>query len=182
MENTFLLASGGIQLIALIWFITDPRPIGVRLQFALGKSFHSVFYAITFVLQYLLIQNFPEFLLPGGYFIQGVGMFLFLFGFVLAIWAKFTMKSSWGMPAKLDIARQRELVTDGPFRFTRNPIYIAIFFFGFGYFLILRSPLIIIMILPLVYFIKAVAQEEALLEIRFGNEYLKYKNEVKRWF
>ncbi|MDQ2675547.1 MAG: isoprenylcysteine carboxylmethyltransferase family protein [Actinomycetota bacterium] len=75
------------------------------------------------------------------------------------------------------------LVTDGPYRLTRNPMYVgmALLFagiaFGFG-------ALIALAILPLVILVidrVVIAREEPYLERLFGEEYASYKQRVRRW-
>lgn len=75
------------------------------------------------------------------------------------------------------------LVTEGPFRFSRNPIYVGFTAIYTGISLLFRSawPLIF---LPLVIFVvhkTAIEREETYLERRFVEEYREYKKSVRRW-
>jgi len=75
------------------------------------------------------------------------------------------------------------LVIDGPFRLTRNPMYVGLALFYLGIALGAQS-LCAIILLPLVLLIiryGAIAHEEAFLERRFGKEYADYKRRVRRW-
>jgi protein-S-isoprenylcysteine O-methyltransferase Ste14 len=78
----------------------------------------------------------------------------------------------------------RALVTSGIYRWTRNPIYLAFFLVYCGIGLVVRSPWILILVLPLAIAIRygVVAREEAYLEQRFGDAYRNYKASVRRWF
>src|SRR5688572_29146062 len=77
----------------------------------------------------------------------------------------------------------RKLVTDGPYRFTRNPMYLGmaclyvgiIFAFGLMWGL-LCLPIVLLAIDRLV-----VAREEPYLERAIGDEYRAYKSDVRRW-
>lgn len=75
------------------------------------------------------------------------------------------------------------LATDGPFRFSRNPGYLAFFLFFLGVSLFLDNVYALILVLIAVVFVhyKVVRKEEALLENRFGQDYLDYKSRVRRW-
>ena len=75
------------------------------------------------------------------------------------------------------------LVDDGPFRFSRNPLYLsmAIFYTGVA---ILANALWPILLLPIVQFVMRVGvieREERYLERKFGKQYLSYKARVRRW-
>ena len=181
MFGLFIIESIVIQLLGTFWFITDPRTVQTRINFIIKKSFHAVYYPIIFVLQFIVLKNFPNFLLPGGIVVQIIGVVVFILGVILAVWAKITMRQSWGVPAQHDIKKQSTLIINGPFRYTRNPIYVAIFLFGFGYFISIRSYLIFTMIIPLLYFKNAVYKEEQLLERYFTDDYKRYKKAVRRW-
>jgi len=75
------------------------------------------------------------------------------------------------------------LVTTGIHGYTRNPIYLGMFLVYAGIGLVVRSPWILILILPLVLTIRygVVMREEAYLERRFGDVYREYKSRVRRW-
>lgn len=77
----------------------------------------------------------------------------------------------------------RALVTTGIYRWTRNPIYLAFFLVYGGIGIVVRSPWILLLALPLAITIRygVVAREEAYLERRFGDIYLDYKQRVRRW-
>jgi protein-S-isoprenylcysteine O-methyltransferase Ste14 len=75
------------------------------------------------------------------------------------------------------------LVTTGIYRWTRNPIYLAFFLAYAGIGLVVRSPWILILSVPLAVIIcyGVVAREEAYLDRRFGDTYRDYKIFVRRW-
>jgi protein-S-isoprenylcysteine O-methyltransferase Ste14 len=75
------------------------------------------------------------------------------------------------------------LVTDGPFRYTRNPGYLglAMLYAGIA---TLRNSLWAILLLPVVVYVigrEVIGREERYLERTFGEEYLAYKARVRRW-
>jgi len=75
------------------------------------------------------------------------------------------------------------LVTGGIHGWSRNPIYVGMFLLYAGIGLVVRSPWILILTLPLAITIRygVVAREEAYLERRFGDAYRDYKTRVRRW-
>jgi protein-S-isoprenylcysteine O-methyltransferase Ste14 len=75
------------------------------------------------------------------------------------------------------------LVTDGPFRYTRNPGYLAgaMVYAGVAS---LANALWVFLLLPVVLLTMqrtAIEREERYLEGKFGEEYLRYKVRVRRW-
>ena len=77
----------------------------------------------------------------------------------------------------------RALVTTGIHGWSRNPIYLGMFLVYGGIGMVVRSPWILILALPLAITMRygVVAREEAYLERRFGGAYRDYKARVRRW-
>lgn len=75
------------------------------------------------------------------------------------------------------------LVTSGIHGWSRNPIYVGMFLVYCGIGTAVRSPSILILMLPLAIIIRygVVAREEAYLERRFGDLFRNYKARVRRW-
>ena len=76
-----------------------------------------------------------------------------------------------------------KLVADGPFRYTRNPGYLSgtIIYLGVAS---LANALWAVLLLPgtlLVIQRGVIEREESYLERRFGEEYLRYKAQTRRW-
>ena len=78
------------------------------------------------------------------------------------------------------------LVTDGPFRYVRNPIYLAGITLLLGVGLLYSTWRVLDLVLPLLlllYFHVAVVwAEEPALRRRFGSKYEEYCKRVPRWF
>lgn len=76
------------------------------------------------------------------------------------------------------------LLMRGPYRFTRNPMYIAELMLWLGWAIFYGSIIIFIALLVTAPLMDkgVVAREERDLEARFGESYLEYKNRVPRWF
>jgi protein-S-isoprenylcysteine O-methyltransferase Ste14 len=75
------------------------------------------------------------------------------------------------------------IVRTGPYRFSRNPIYLAFFALHLGLAILVNSPWLVATLIPTVAIIAIVVvpREERYLTGRFGAEYLKYKASVRRW-
>ena len=75
------------------------------------------------------------------------------------------------------------LMMSGPYRFTRNPMYVAELGLWLGWAVFFGSPAVLIGfgIFWLVVSLIVVRREERGLEAAFGQSYLQYKNRVPRW-
>ena len=75
------------------------------------------------------------------------------------------------------------IVTDGPYRFTRNPIYLGMFLGQTGLAIGFNNLWVLAMLIPFYLVLRygVVAREEAYLEHKFGNVYSDYKSHVRRW-
>jgi len=79
--------------------------------------------------------------------------------------------------------RTTAIVRTGPYRFSRNPIYLAFVFLVLGLSVWLNDAWLLITLVPAVGFIAAVVipREERFLEHNFHDQYLSYKASVRRW-
>jgi protein-S-isoprenylcysteine O-methyltransferase Ste14 len=75
------------------------------------------------------------------------------------------------------------IVRGGPFRFTRNPMYLALCLLqvGLGFFLNDWITLLFVVPLALIMHYGVVLREERYLSAKFGEPYLELKREVRRW-
>jgi protein-S-isoprenylcysteine O-methyltransferase Ste14 len=75
------------------------------------------------------------------------------------------------------------IVSQGPFRFTRNPLYLSMTLI-YGGITVLANALPTALMLPIVQHLMrrgVIEREERYLERKFGDEYLQYKARVRRW-
>jgi len=77
----------------------------------------------------------------------------------------------------------KELFVKGPYKFTRNPIYLAMMLFGAGFGIATSNIWIIFttMLVGLIIQLRVIMPEEGYLARKFGNEYAAYKSRVRRW-
>jgi protein-S-isoprenylcysteine O-methyltransferase Ste14 len=75
------------------------------------------------------------------------------------------------------------VVTAGPYRFTRNPIYVgfSLIYIGVGFWANTVWPFLLLPLILLVMQFGVIAREEVYLQRIFGDEYLEYKRRVRRW-
>lgn len=79
--------------------------------------------------------------------------------------------------------RSTALVTTGLYKITRNPMYVGLVFLLVGWAFYLANIFSFLLIVGFVLYITRfqIKPEERALERLFGQEYLAYKNEVRRW-
>jgi protein-S-isoprenylcysteine O-methyltransferase Ste14 len=110
-----------------------------------------------------------------------LGLIIILFGVALNVWSTRLLKKK---RATIDLYETpTRLVTDGPFRISRNPLYLGGVILSLGIAVLLGSlitfvfPTALLLILDKLY----IPAEEKRLEKTFGKEYLEYKQRVRRW-
>ncbi len=83
----------------------------------------------------------------------------------------------------LPVRPTTSLVTSGPYRVTRNPMYVGFALAHAGIALRMRSTWALLMLGPVLAAVQRVviAREERYLERRFGAEYRRYREQVRRW-
>ncbi len=173
----------GFILLRVVWFLTDNRARKEQIRYYFSSAGLKIgVFTVLFLL--LNIWSGLYFPLPNNGFNNiglGFGLALYIAGLGLAIWAKLTMKKSWGVPAQHKKEVQSRLITTGPFKFTRNPIYLGFIMFLLGFGFLLQSYFTFLALIAIWYFYRSVEKEEKLLEKHFGKEYLRYKEEVPRF-
>jgi len=75
------------------------------------------------------------------------------------------------------------IVRSGPFRFTRNPMYLALCFLQIALGFFLNDWVTLLFVIPLFFILHygVVLREERYLAAKFGEPYLQLKREVRRW-
>lgn len=122
-----------------------------------------------------------EWTIPGGASLTVAGLALVLAGVALTIWSAVTLSRAhttiipWGEVSAM--------VTNGPFGFSRNPIYLADVIAYLGATLLIRSwwPFLVLPGVLLVMRRYVIDREERYLTERFGDAYREYQLRVRRW-
>lgn len=115
--------------------------------------------------------------LPEGW----IGVAVFVSGLALLVWAAATItRAGSNVPTNQPTTA---IVEAGPYRFSRNPIYLAMFVGLIGLAIAFDTVWLLIMLLPFALVIRdgVVAREEAYLERKFGDPYRGYRSRVRRW-
>lgn len=139
----------------------------------------------TYFFIYLLLTIGLHFILPIMQLIYApyrfIGILLLGIGIWLNLWADglFKKENTTVKPFEKSSA----LILEGPFRFSRHPMYLGMVIALLGVTIILGS--LITFLVPIAFFISMqivfIRHEEKALEETFGQEYLEYKNRVRSW-
>ena len=110
-----------------------------------------------------------------------LGAMVFVLALALFAWAIVTItRAGSNVPTNLPTTT---IVESGPYRFTRNPIYLAMFLGLIGLAIAFDNLWLLMMLAPfaLVIHYGVVTREEAYLERKFGDVYRGYRSRVRRW-
>ncbi len=110
-----------------------------------------------------------------------IGSALGLSAVLIAVWAERIMHRAGTNVNPYKPTTQ--IVTEGPYRFTRNPMYLSMTIFYLGLSLIFNSlwPLLLLPLVLVVITYGVIKREERYLEMKFGAVYSQYKARVRRW-
>ena len=109
--------------------------------------------------------------------LEALGSALFAAGLGLAIWARIHLGRNWGMP--MTRKDEPELVTSGPYRFVRHPIYSGILLALLGTALATDLYFLIVLAIMCVYFTHSARVEERLMSAEFPDAYASYRARSK---
>jgi len=106
---------------------------------------------------------------------------LFIIGPCLAIWAVLTFRRHNTVVDPR--GKVVTIVTGGPFRFTRNPMYVALMLLYVAGTLAIGTMWAAILVVPVLLALNygVIVPEERYLTTMFGDQYTAYKSRVRRW-
>jgi len=107
----------------------------------------------------------------------GIGLVLFALGLGFAIWARVHIGRNWGTP--MTQKEEPELVTSGPYRLVRHPIYSGILLAGAGTAVALSWPWLTAVVLAGIYFLYSATVEERHMTEQFPDTCPVYKSSTK---
>ena len=110
--------------------------------------------------------------------INGIaGLIVCFAGFGLAVWARLYLGRNWGMP--MSLKEGHELVTTGPYRYVRHPIYTGMLLAILGSALV-NGPIWVVFFAGMaVYCVYSARTEESLMQQQFPEQYALYKRRTK---
>jgi protein-S-isoprenylcysteine O-methyltransferase Ste14 len=119
------------------------------------------------------------FAIPFPMWVRWIGVGLTVLSILLLVWVHHTLGTHWS--TSLQLQEEHTLVTSGPYRWVRHPMYTALFGFFVGVLLISAfwpvAPLVVISTLMLY---TRIDKEEAMMIKQFGDAYRAYKQRTGR--
>lgn len=151
-ENLFVLKKGKESLSVVLFYVLFTIP--------------SLLYVFTSIIDSLNL-NFP-------FIVRFLGLVAIAISFWLFIWTHKTLGRNFS--AILTIKKEHKLIQEGPYKRVRHPMYTAIYFMIYGFFLL--SSNLLVGILPFISFsylyFSRVKNEEKMMLQKFGKDYEKY--------
>jgi len=114
---------------------------------------------------------------PSNPVARSTGVILCGLGILLAVWARVHLGRNWGEP--MAVKEGHELVTTGPYRIVRHPIYSGILLAMLGSALAVGTPWLMAFVCVAAYLAYCAKMEEQLMTQQFPCEYPQYKRKTK---
>ena len=109
--------------------------------------------------------------------LEGIGLAVFVLGLALAVWARVYLGRNWGTPMSQKV--DPDLVTTGPYRRVRHPIYSGIILAMVGTAVAVSWYWLIAVALAGTYFVYSAVMEERYMSRLFPDAYPVYKRSTK---
>src|SRR5262245_21534985 len=153
--------------------------VGVKeeTQGHLLQSFSILFaIVVSFLLPCLPIFHFLSFA-PVNPVSSSIGVILCVSGMAVLVWARQTLGRNWSQTVAAK--KEPELVTSGPYRYVRHPMYFGGFIAAIGSAIVCGGGWIFLIVILGSLFLWRVVAEDKLMAQQFPNEYAGYKKRTK---
>ncbi len=135
-----------------------------------------IYSIVTMVLLYIFIPEFNHISFP----INLIGLVISTIGFILMGKVRDLFRKH---QTQVKLGKPNFLVKEGVFSKSRNPMYVGMFIMVLGFSIF--STNVLALFLPLIFIILVrvifIRKEEKIMYRTFGQEYIDYKNKVRRW-
>ena len=155
--------------------------VGARyLRFSIFVFFTVVYFAIGYLLWKPLPLQLPD---SPRLTADIAGALIFFSSLAMYVWgyrtlgAMFTASTSFGVRLMAD----HRLVTSGPYRFVRHPMYLAVILAGFGGLLLYRTWAMLVFALTMFGLTLRARREDQALAAELGDQWQEYIRQVPGW-
>ena len=166
------------------WYFQDgiKRSKRITVKYESRETFFYQLNGLVWILILLYIffswLDFAHLLIP--VWLRWIGSLILLFGNACFFWTHRTLGRNWS--GILEIRQGHTLVTEGPYRFVRHPMYTAILLVGIGVSLLSANWLVAVSYLGVfggIILVRVPSEEEMMLE-QFGDAYRNYMQRTGR--
>jgi protein-S-isoprenylcysteine O-methyltransferase Ste14 len=142
----------------------------------------SIFVLAVILFRFLNVQNysFQNRIVTSNVGLLSAGLIIFILGLLLAVWARVSLGKNWGMP--MTQKQNPELVTAGPYKYIRHPIYSGILVAMLGAAISSSIFWLTIFAITAIYFIYCAVAEEKIMIEQFPKDYPAYKGKTNMLF
>lgn len=175
MRAVELVLGIGWALFWLYWYIAARSMKRGRRPWS-----HEIRIRLVMIVVAILVVRFGGFRGHGidtDRWLEAIGLLLFAAGIAFAVWARLVIGRNWGTP--MTEKDEPELVTSGPYRLVRHPIYSGILLASVGTAIALSWPWLVLVALIGMYFVYSARVEERFLEKQFPEQYRAYERTTK---
>ncbi len=188
----FFVLFGGV-LVMRLYFMLQVRRAGERImpdrqavqregRLAFAARLVMFFFLITFLVLYVIDVPWMAALeLPFPAWLRWIGYALGFAGLLLWAWAQVCLGKEWS--PQLQLREKHHLITSGPYRTIRHPIYTAMFVYGIGLALVTAHWVFVgLAVLVILGLMARVPKEEQMMLEEFGEEYRSYMQRTGAFF
>ncbi|MEJ0011089.1 MAG: isoprenylcysteine carboxylmethyltransferase family protein [Bauldia sp.] len=136
----------------------------------------------------LVVGYIVQFILPIAVAPPTFDVAIRVLGVLLVLFGGYLMFTALGLFQKVGTPVSpheptRALTFDGPYRYTRNPIYLGMALILAGLALVGNALWPLLAVIPVIWWIttQVIVREERYLEAKFGAPYADFKKRVRRW-
>lgn len=163
--------------IILVIYLTLALGVTRETQGHLGQSFGLLAAIIaSFLLPRLSIFRFLNFA-PVNPGLSTIGIFLCVAGMAFLVWARQSLGKNWSQTVAAKVGH--ELVTTGPYRYVRHPMYAGGLLASLGSALVRGGAWVFLLVILGSLFLWRVGAEDKLMARQFPNEFPAYKKRRK---
>ena len=112
-------------------------------------------------------------IIPLGEWIQWSGIAIALVPIFFLIWVHRHLDRQWSIA--LELREDHQLITSGPYRYVRHPMYLGIFVYTMGLMMVSLDVLVVLFFAFTIWVnYRRIPREEQMLIQEFGDEYIEY--------
>ncbi|MHB8086450.1 MAG: methyltransferase family protein [Dehalococcoidia bacterium] len=166
-----------IWLIAVVYLTVSAIGVKQETKGHLVQSFGLLFAIIaSFLLPLIPVFNFLNYA-PVNPILSSIGVILCVTGMAFLVWGRQRLGRNWSQTVAAK--KEPELVTSGPYRYVRHPIYAGGLVAALGSAIVCGGAWIFLLLILGTIFILRVGAEDRLMQQQFPDEYPAYKRRTK---